>query len=154
RRIIARVDRVREKLLFGPGPELADVLVGLDRLVPELEAVFGPLGADTTDVDGTDDVAEMIELDRSARGIAKIDRSPRVHELLLIVALAVDRLERGIDHLAIHVNPGSIETGNGVEILQYAVDETLVAVALEIERVGRAGDKADRLLAVALEQRV
>jgi hypothetical protein len=31
---------VREELLFRPGPELADVLVGLYDLVPELEAIL------------------------------------------------------------------------------------------------------------------
>src|SRR5580693_7514851 len=40
RRIIARIDRMGEKLLFRPGPELTHVLVGLDGLVPELESLF------------------------------------------------------------------------------------------------------------------
>src|SRR5262249_46850075 len=39
RRVVARVDRMREVLLLRPGPELADVVIGLDDLVPELEAV-------------------------------------------------------------------------------------------------------------------
>src|SRR5262249_5591989 len=108
---------MREELLFRPGPELADVLVGLDGLVPELEAVLGSLGPDPTDVDVTDDVPEMIELHRSARRIGKSDGFQRVHELLFVVALAVHRRERGIDDLAIEVNAGGIETRNGVEIL-------------------------------------
>src|SRR5262249_33550912 len=138
RRIVARVDRMREILLLGPGPELGDVLVGLDGFVPELEAVFGPFGADAPDVEGADHIVEMIELDRPARGIGETDRPQRLHELLLVVSLAARRLERGVDDLAVHINAGGIETGNRIEILQYAVDETLVAVALEVERVRAA----------------
>src|SRR5665213_3807120 len=41
RRVVARVHRLRQELLLVVGPELADVVVGLDRLVPELEAVLG-----------------------------------------------------------------------------------------------------------------
>ena len=33
RRVVARIDRLREELLLVVGPELADVVVGLDRLV-------------------------------------------------------------------------------------------------------------------------
>jgi hypothetical protein len=40
RRILTRIDRVREVLLFRPGPELADVLVSLYDLVPELETIL------------------------------------------------------------------------------------------------------------------
>ena len=47
-----------EELLLRPGPELTDVLVGLDGLVPELEAVFGALGPEPPDVESADDVAE------------------------------------------------------------------------------------------------
>src|SRR5580698_9256192 len=43
RRIIARIDRMREEVLLRPGPELTHVLVSFDGLVPEFEAVFGTL---------------------------------------------------------------------------------------------------------------
>src|SRR5215510_7230922 len=38
RRIVARVDRLGQEPLLVEGPELADVLVGLDRRVDELAA--------------------------------------------------------------------------------------------------------------------
>src|SRR5690348_8976646 len=40
RRIIARIDRLREEGLLVIGPELADILVGLDRLVHELAVLL------------------------------------------------------------------------------------------------------------------
>src|SRR5215472_13870251 len=45
RRIITRIDWMREILLLRPCPELADVLVSLDGLVPELQPIFGAFGA-------------------------------------------------------------------------------------------------------------
>src|SRR5689334_22342631 len=126
---------MREVLLLGPGPELADVLVGLDSLVPKLEAVFGPLGADAPDVEGSYHIAEVIELDRSTRRVGEIDRLEGLHELLFVVSLATRRLERGVDHLAIRINAGGVEAGNGIVVLQDPVDEALVAIALEVERV-------------------
>src|SRR3984885_15057442 len=50
RRIVTGVDRVGEELAFRPGPELADVLVGLYRLVPERQPVLGALLAQAADV--------------------------------------------------------------------------------------------------------
>src|SRR6516164_10750001 len=73
-RIIARIDRMREILLFGPGPELTDVLIGFDGLVPELEPVFGTLGVDPPDVEISDHVVQMIELQRPAWRIGQADR--------------------------------------------------------------------------------
>src|ERR1700750_155978 len=40
RRIVARIDRLREELLLIIGPELTDVVIGLDRLVDELAVLF------------------------------------------------------------------------------------------------------------------
>jgi hypothetical protein len=39
--------------MFRPDPELADIFMSLDRLVPELEAVLGAILAQPPDVDGT-----------------------------------------------------------------------------------------------------
>src|ERR1700741_2692263 len=143
-----------EEFLFRPSPELADVLVGLDGLVPELEAVLGPLRSTAPDVERSDDVAEMIEFYRAARRVRQIDRFEGGHELFLIGGIPTRRLEPGVHHLAIHIDPGGIKAGNGIVVVQHAVDETLVAVGLEVERVRGGRDEADRLLAVALEQRV
>src|SRR6187551_1825364 len=79
RRIVARIDRLLEELLLVVGPELADVVVGLDRLVPVLQAVFGPLLAKLPDVEVANHVAEMVELDRSARRVGEVDAPHRGH---------------------------------------------------------------------------
>src|SRR5579863_2504743 len=93
RRIIARIDRVREEVLLGPGPELADVFVGVNRLVPELQPVFGAFGADAADVEIADHVVEVIELDRPARRVGEADRLKRRHEFLLVAGIAAGGLE-------------------------------------------------------------
>src|SRR6516225_11516289 len=86
-RIIARIDRMREILLFGPGPELTDVLIGCDGLVPELEPIFGTLGVDPPDVESPNHVAEVIEFQRSARRIGQIHRLQRGHEFILVARI-------------------------------------------------------------------
>src|SRR5665213_253912 len=67
RREVARVDRLREELLLVVGPELTHVVIGLDRLVD----VFAAGLFDTADEEVADHVAEVIELDRSARRIGE-----------------------------------------------------------------------------------
>src|SRR3974377_1874178 len=62
RRIVTRIDRMCEEFLLRPVPELTDVLIGLDDLVPELEAIFGALATAAPDADRADHIAEMIEL--------------------------------------------------------------------------------------------
>src|SRR5580700_4429287 len=124
-RIIARIDRVREVFLLRPIPELADVLVGLDGLVPEFQAVFGAFGANAADVEIADHVAEMIELERPARRVGEAHRLERRHELLLVGGVA-GRLQRRFDHLAIDIEQPRILARYGVVVLQHAVDEALV----------------------------
>src|ERR1700726_2287099 len=118
-RIIARIDRVREVFLLRPIPELTDVLVGLDGLVPDLEPVFGALGADLADVEVADDVAEMVELERPAWRVGETDRSQRRHELLFILGVGA-RLQRRFDHLAIDIEQPGVLARYGVVILQHA----------------------------------
>src|SRR3974377_1961298 len=65
-RIVARINRMREILLFRPRPELTDVFIGLDCFVPELQPIFGTLGANAPNVESPDHVAEVIEFQRSA----------------------------------------------------------------------------------------
>src|SRR5215467_8201434 len=80
RRIIARIDRVREIFLLRPGPELADIVISLDRLVPQLQAVFGAVGAEPPNVESPDHIAEVIEFQRTARGFGQTDGPERRHE--------------------------------------------------------------------------
>ena len=69
RRIVARVDRLRQEPLLVVGPELADVRVGLDRRVDELAV----LALAAADVEVADDVAEMVEVERPARRVGEAD---------------------------------------------------------------------------------
>src|SRR5579872_526622 len=96
-RITARIDRVREEVLLGQSPELTDVLISVNRLVPKLEAVFGALFADTPDVEIANHVVEVIELDRSARRIGKAHRLERRHEFLLVAGVATRSFQSGIE---------------------------------------------------------
>src|ERR1700722_6848275 len=91
RRIVAGVDRVGEELAFRPGPELTDVLVGLYRLVPEREPVFGALLAEAPHVNVSHGVVEMVEFERPARRVGKTDRLQRRHELVLVAEIAAER---------------------------------------------------------------
>src|SRR5579864_4139509 len=114
RRIVARVNRVREELLFGPGPELADIFICLDGLVPKLEPVFGPLVHHAADVDVANHVVEVIELERTSRRVGEADRLERRHQLLLVVRIAAGRFQACVQHLAIAIEQGRILAGNGV----------------------------------------
>src|SRR5437868_7595259 len=66
RRVVAGIDRLRQELLLVVSPELADVVIGLHGLVPELETVFGAFLAELANVKIADDVAEVIEFHRPA----------------------------------------------------------------------------------------
>src|SRR6266571_1646154 len=90
RRIVARVDRLREKPLLVVGPELAHVRIGLDRRVDELVAL--PLAF--PDIEVPDDVAEVVEVERPARRIGELHGAQRFDERLLVVGLAARLLER------------------------------------------------------------
>src|ERR1700722_19854652 len=80
RRIVAGVDRVGEELGFRPGPELTDVFVGLYRLVPEREPVFGALLAQAPHVNVSHRVVEMVEFERPARRVGEAAPLQRRHE--------------------------------------------------------------------------
>src|SRR6187397_3304719 len=60
RREVARIDRLLQEFLLVVGPELADVVIGLDRLVDQLAIRF----FEVTDEEVADHIAEMIKLDR------------------------------------------------------------------------------------------
>src|SRR5215469_8158505 len=102
-RIIARIDRMREILLFRPGPELTDVLISLDGLVPKFQPIFGALGADTPNVESPDHVAEVIEFQRPARRVGQTDRPQRGHEFALVARIAACRFQSGIHDLTVDI---------------------------------------------------
>src|SRR5438477_6246226 len=117
---------MREKLLFGPGAELTHVLVGLDGLVPELEAVFGAFRADAPNVKGPDYVTEVIEFQWTTRRIGQADGLQRCHEFILVAGIAARRFEGRIDNLAINVKQSRILARDRLEIFQHATDEALI----------------------------
>src|SRR3984885_15488060 len=97
-----------EEFGFRPGAELADILISLYGLVPQLEAVLRAFGADTTDVECADHVVEVIELERPARCIGQVDRLERAHELVAVAGVAAERFQGSIDDLAIDVEQRGI----------------------------------------------
>src|SRR5437867_11451612 len=83
RRKVARIDGLGEKPLLVIGPELAHVRIGLDRRVGELV----PLPLAAADVEVADDVAEVVEAERSARRVGERDGAQRLDQRLLVVGL-------------------------------------------------------------------
>src|SRR5215475_2045982 len=69
RRVVARIDRVRQEYLFVIRPELAHARIGLDDRVHQLPILA--LAASHEYV--ADDIAILIELDRSTRGVGDRD---------------------------------------------------------------------------------
>src|SRR5215472_3335873 len=83
RRIVARVDRLREKPLLVVGPELADLWIRLDGRVDEPVAL--PLAA--SDIEVADHIAEVVEAERPARGIGERHAPQGLDELFAVVRL-------------------------------------------------------------------
>src|SRR5512147_2114050 len=150
RRIVPRVDRLGEEPLLDVGPELAHLRVRLDRGVDELVA----LALAAPDVEVADHVAEMIEGERPAGRVGERHRAQRPIHRLAVVGLAARLLHRGLRNLAVDVEAGRVEPGNVAVVADHPVDQALVARGVEVAGVSRAGDQTDRLVAVALEQRI
>ena len=145
---------MREIFLFRPGPELTDVVIGLDRLVPKLQSVFGAFGTKAPNVESPDHVAEMIEFQRAAGRVGQTDGPERCHELILIASVAACRFQGSIDDLTVDIEQASVLAGDRLEIFQHAIDEAVIGVDLEIERIGNAAHQPDGLFAEALQKRV
>src|SRR5262245_41751698 len=149
-RIVARVDGLRQEPLLVVRPELADVRIGLDRRVDELVA----LALTASDVDVAHDVAEAVEAERPERTVGERDRSQGLAEGLAVVRLPARLLEGGLGHHTVDVETGRVEPGNVAVVTDHAVDEPLVAGAVEVPGVGRRRDQADGLVPVGFQQRV
>src|SRR6185437_12347068 len=67
RRVVARIDGLLEELLLVVGPELAHVMVRLDRLIDQLAVRLFEMA----NVEIADHVAEMVELDRATRRVGE-----------------------------------------------------------------------------------
>src|SRR5579875_3954315 len=89
RRVIARVDRLGEEPFLVIGPELAHILVGLDGVIDELAVLL----LDFADIDVADDVAVVVEADRSARRIGQRHAAQRRNKGFLVVGIAAGLLQ-------------------------------------------------------------
>src|SRR5215470_11116557 len=117
RREVARVDRLRQEPLLVVGPELADVLVGLDRRVDEL-AVLALAAAD----EGVaDDVAEMVEVERPAWAFGQADGAHRRVEGFLVFGLAAGLLQRRLGHHAAEIDAGGVDAGDVAVVGDHAL---------------------------------
>src|SRR5262245_24650669 len=150
RRVVTRVDRLRQEPLLVIGPELAHVRIGLDRRVDELVALA--LGA--AYVEAADDVAEVIEMERPARRVGERYGAQRLDERILVVGLPARLFERGLGDHAVDVDTGGVDPRNVAVVAHHPVDEPLVARRIEVGRVAGARDHAERLVAEGLEQGV
>src|SRR5438270_928249 len=148
--IVAGVHRLRQEPFLVVGPELAHFGIGLDRGVDELVALL----LAPPDVEGPDHVAEVIERERPAGRIGERHAAKRPDERLPVVGLAAGLLERRLGDQAVDVEAGGVEAGNVAVFLHHAVDESLVGRRIEVARVGRARDHADRLVAERFHQRL
>src|SRR5215475_8207689 len=118
RRIVARIDRLRQEPLLVIGPELADIRVGLDDGVDELSA-FALAFADE---DITNNVAVAVEANRAARRVEQRYVVQRFRKCLAIIGLAADLLDGSFDTLAGDVHAGRIAARKNVVVSLQSFD--------------------------------
>ena len=133
---------------------MADILISLDGLVPELQPIFGAFGTDTPNVEVPNDVVQVIELQRPARRIGQTDRLQRAHEFLLVADVAAQRFQGCVDHLAVYVEQARVLAWDRLKILEHAIDEAVIGVDLKIERIGNAAHQPNGFFAVAPKESV
>src|SRR4029077_17288645 len=97
--IVARVDWVFQEVVLVVGPELAHIRIGLDDGVD----IFPVFFLDFADVNVSDDVPKLVEAYRTANCIWNFGLLERLHEGVLVLDLAIDRLGRVIEHFAAEI---------------------------------------------------
>src|SRR6266508_3835341 len=122
RRVVARIDRILQELVLLIGPELAHVGIGLDHRVD----VTPVLLLDLADIDVADDVAEFVEPHRAAQGVRHLRLPERLYERVFVLGLAVDCLERLLEHLAAEIGLRGIDAGVNLVVAADRFDELLV----------------------------
>src|SRR5262245_3524976 len=148
RRIVARIDRLRQEALLVISPELADIRVGLDDGVDELSAFALALA----DEDITNNVAEAVEANRAARRVEQRYVVQRFRKCLAIIGLAADLLDGSLDTLAGDVHAGRIAARKNVVVSLQSFDQALVAGRIAIGRVPRRRNHPDCFVAKAAQQ--
>src|SRR5215813_11993564 len=114
-RIVARVDRIRQEGFLLVGPELADVRIALDHGVGELAVLLFALA----DEHRADDIAEFVEMERSARRISQRYLMQRGRERLAVVTLATQLRQRRLHALAGDVHAGGIAARQHAVVLLH-----------------------------------
>src|SRR5216110_3106920 len=114
-RPVARVHRILQELLRLVGPELAHVRVGVDHPVHEAPV----LALDLADIDVADHVAVLVKAHRAAAGV-DLDRAHRLHERLLVLDIALDPLQRRVEHRRLGVGRRGVEARVVLPILRKA----------------------------------
>src|SRR5215813_10100751 len=150
RRIVARVDGLREKPLLVVGPELAHLRIRLDRRVDESVA----LALTASDVEVADHVAEVVEAEWPARGIGERDAPQRLDEVFAVVRLPARLLEGGLRHHPVDVEPGGVGPRDVAVLANHPVDELLVARGVDVVRIEVARDHPDRFLPEGFQEGV
>src|SRR5713226_9057555 len=141
-RVVAVVDRQLEVLLRLVGPELRDRREGVDDRVLQLAALTLHLA----DVDVLDRVAPLVELQRPARGVGKLDLAEPGHELLALLHVAADQLRRLVDPARARV-AGLGEVRRDLAVLLAVVrHELAVGRGVEGGAVYERGDEAEGLV--------
>src|SRR5262245_13162882 len=82
-RIVARVDGLRQEPLLVVRPELTHVGIRLDGRIDELVTLL----LAPADVETADHIAEVVEVERSPRGVGERHRAERLNERLAVVGL-------------------------------------------------------------------
>jgi hypothetical protein len=141
------VGRSLEIFVLLVGPELRDVRIGVDHRVLELAA--HPLHL--PDVDVLDRIAEVVHLHGPARVLRDLHLAEGGHELLLVLDLAVDGLQRLVVEARPGVALGGIERGPAAEALLVGGGELPVGRGIERAAVDQRGDDPERLVPHALE---
>src|SRR5207237_2383863 len=98
RRPVARIARLLQELFRVVGPELAHVRIGIDIRIDEPTVLL----LHFADVDVADDVAVLVERDRSAQRLHPY-AAQRLDEGLLVLHLALERLERRVEYFPVEV---------------------------------------------------
>src|SRR2546430_10158045 len=138
-----RVRRLLEELVLGRGPELADVLDGVDHGV--LQAPV--LAFDATDVDVVDRLAVLVEADRPAGRVGATDPAHGPDEPGGGLDLAAHLLESLLEEEAGRVGADRVVGRLPAERLAVGPDEAAVRRRVEGGAVVDGRDDAERLVA-------
>src|SRR3954464_10726188 len=148
-RVVPGIRRVLQVLLGLVGPELAHVRIGVDHLVHQPSL----LARDAPDVDVSDHVAVLVKRYRPAAGV-DLGRAHRLHESRLVLDVALDPLERGLEHRGFGVGCRGIEPGVVFPFLAECRGELAVDRIVDLGRIPACSQDAEGLVAHVAQHRL